>query len=107
TGERSVRVLSDERGHRIGAARRPRPDRSVLAIGDSFVEALQVEAEQTMTALLAESLTRSSGRTVRVVNGAVGGWDANQYLIAAKRELDGAKYDLLLVFVFLENDAAP
>jgi len=104
TGERRVRVISDARGHRIGAAAVAHADLEILAIGDSFVEALQVEAEQTMTALLAESLSRSMGRSVRVVNGAVGGWDANQYLIAAKRELDGAKYDLLLVFVFLEND---
>lgn len=104
TGERTVRVLSDARGHRIGAARRPRPDLSVLAIGDSFVEALQVEAEQTMTALLAESLTRSSGRTVDVVNAGVGGWDANQYRIAARHELERARYDVVLIFFFLEND---
>jgi len=104
TGERTVRVISDARGHRIGAAPVANADLEILAIGDSFVEALQVDAEQTMTALLAESLSRSMGRSVRVVNGGVGGWDANQYLIAAKRELDGAHYDLLLVFVFLEND---
>jgi lysophospholipase L1-like esterase len=104
TGERTVRVVSDARGHRIGAEPVASADLEILAIGDSFVEALQVDAEQTMTALLAESLSRAMGRSVRVANGGVGGWDANQYLIAAKRELAGARYDLLLVFVFLEND---
>jgi lysophospholipase L1-like esterase len=104
TGERTVRVISDARGHRIGTAPVAHADLEILAIGDSFVEALQVDAEQTMTALLAASLSRSLGQSVRVVNGGVGGWDANQYLIAAKRELNGAQYDLLLVFVFLEND---
>jgi len=104
TGERTARVFSDERGHRIGAARIAHPDVAILAIGDSFVEALQVNAEQTMTALLAESLSRQSGRTVAVVNAGVGGWDANRYLIAARRELESARYDLVLIFVFLEND---
>jgi hypothetical protein len=104
TGERTVRVISDERGHRIGAKNAGHADLEILAIGDSFVEALQVDAEHTMIALMGESLSQSLGRTVRVTNGGVGGWNANQYLIAAKRELEGARYDVVLIFVYLEND---
>jgi hypothetical protein len=104
TGEREVRVLSDAFRHRVG----PTPERSdghrLLAIGDSMVEALQVDYEQTMTTLLARSLAKRLRRSVEVVNGGLGGWDPNHYLIAAKRELELASYDLLLVFVYLEND---
>src|SRR5687767_349911 len=46
TGERSVNVFSDAEGYRVGAdGRRDAPTR-VLLLGDSFMEALQVEHEQ-------------------------------------------------------------
>ena len=104
TGEREVRVVSDALRHRIGTVPEEKPDVRILSVGDSFVEALQVDYGQTMTTLLAKALAMSSGRKVGVVNAGVGGWDPNQYRIMAQQELERAKYALVLVFVYMEND---
>lgn len=58
TGEREVRLLTDAAGHRIGPDPRPEATYRVLALGDSYQAALQVEHEQTFTALLERRLTR-------------------------------------------------
>jgi hypothetical protein len=104
TGEREVRLLTDATRHRIGATSSGPGQIRILAVGDSMVEAIQVEAEQTMTALLARSLSTRVGRTVEVVNAGVGGWDPNQYLTATRQELEASSYELVLIFVYLEND---
>jgi glucose/arabinose dehydrogenase len=104
TGEGPARVRTDELGHRIGAAPAVDADLKILAVGDSFVEALQVDYEEMMTSLLADSLSQALDRRVEVVNVAVGGWNPNHYLIATKRELERSPYDLVIVFVFMQND---
>src|SRR5262245_16181110 len=86
TGERDARVITDEWGHRIGSSRKPPGQLRVLAIGDSMLQAIQVDYEQTLTALLARALSASLGRDTEVVNAGMGGWDPNQYLIAARAE---------------------
>lgn len=69
-----------------------------------MLQAIQVNYEQTLTALLERALSASLGRETEVVNAGMGGWNPNQYLIAARTELERSRYDLLLVFVYLEND---
>ena len=104
TGEREVQLISDALRHRIGTIPDESADVRILAVGDSFVEALQVDYAQTMTSLLAKALATSSDRKVAVVNAGVGGWDPNQYRIIAQQELERARYALVLVFVYMEND---
>ena len=52
TGEGSVRLLTDEKGHRIGLQGPPNGERKILAVGDSFLEGLQVEYEELVTTRL-------------------------------------------------------
>ena len=108
TGEREVRLRTDAQGHRIGAQDPdPHPRYRLLALGDSFLAALQVDYEQTFTALLAGELREQLGASVEVVNTGVGGWGPSHYRLAARQELAAADYQLVLVFVFLGNDVEP
>ncbi len=104
TGEREVRLLTDAAGHRIGPDPRPEATYRVLALGDSYQAALQVEHEQTFTALLERRLTRDLGAPVEVVNAAVAGWGPSHYLLKARSELARRRYDLVVVFFYLGND---
>ena len=103
TGEREVRILTNARGHRIG----PESDRfvpRVLALGDSFLEALAVPHEQTVTARLSRALSEHTGSPVTVANTGVSGYGLSHYRIRAERELRHGGYEVALVFVFLRND---
>ena len=104
TGERNARFVTDVAGHRVSPSPKPPGQFRVLAVGDSMLQAIQVDYEQTMTALLERALTAALGRNVDIVNAGMAGWDPNQYLIAARSELQRSRYDLMLVFVYLEND---
>jgi hypothetical protein len=100
-----VRLLTDHEGNRIGAnGALSAPDLRVLVVGDSFVEALQVEYEDTTAARLEAALSADTGRRVRVEDSGVGGWNPNQYRLRARQRLATRHYDLVLVFVYTEND---
>ncbi|MGH0037005.1 MAG: hypothetical protein ACQGVK_18420 [Myxococcota bacterium] len=110
TGERTVRVRTDARGFRVGDAGRREGDREILVLGDSFMQALQVEHEQSLPGLiearLGESLASDAAAPVAVAvrNGGVDGWDPAQYLLRARSELARRHYDALVVAVYLGND---
>lgn len=105
TGERPARIITDARGHRIGPEPPPTdPALRVLALGDSFLEALQVDHTDTITARLERGLAGARGETVRVVNTGVGSWGPEHYRLEAKEELARAVYDAVLVFTYLPND---
>ena len=107
TGERSVDVITDQDGFRVGREGRIEADTQVLLIGDSFMAALQVEQEQSLPGLIEANSVASLGRRVAVRNAAVGAWDPPQYLIEARRRLRENRYDLMIVSVFLGNDIVP
>lgn len=104
TGEKSVRVYTDESGHRVGQAWNRDPDIRVLALGDSFIAAFQVEHEESVAGLVEAGIERALGRTARVTNAAVDQWDPNQYLMEAGRELTGRGYDMVVAFIYIGND---
>jgi len=109
TGERDVWLVTDEKGHRV-AKNAPASDNDavrVLAVGDSFVEALSVEYERTFSALIEAALRRELNRSVKVVNAGVGAWEPSHYLLEARRELADSNYDLVLVCLYLGNDLKP
>ncbi len=106
TGEREVRFHTDADGHRIGEQPLPTKGWRVLALGDSFLEAIQVAHEDTMSHHLETGLTAVFGEG-RVVNTGVGGWDPNHYLIEARSELAREQFDAVVVFYFVGNDAVP
>lgn len=104
-GAGPVRLLTDAEGNRVGASGPVRdPELRILAIGDSYVEALQVPYEQTMTWRLQEALTRATGKRVEVACAGVSGWGPSQYLFQSRRKMASGRYDLQLVFVYIEND---
>lgn len=76
----------------------------VLVLGDSFMEALQVEFEASLPSLLEHSLAERTGKRIEVINAGVSGWgtgDALRYLSEY-----GLRYqpDLVLVAMTLHND---
>lgn len=107
TGEGQVRFVTDAERHRVGLAGRRDGARTILLLGDSFMEALQVEYEQSVAGLLESRLPDLLGTTVAVRNAGVGGWDPDQYLIYARRALAAARYDLVIISLFMENDIIP
>jgi hypothetical protein len=103
--DRTVTFMTDRDGHRIGAGETIHaPAWTVLALGDSFLEAYQVEAEETLTSIMARDLGARLGAPGRVVNSGVSGWDPNHYLLEARHRLLRGDIDLVAVFVFLGND---
>lgn len=111
TGERTVTLRTDGNGFRIAANRGAGPDRDsaqsrILLMGDSFVEALQVEREKSLGGLLERALADSLGRNVSVDVAGVGGWNPPQYLIATREALRARRYAFEIVVVYLGNDIA-
>lgn len=107
TGERTVRVVTDERGLRVGERGLTRAPNRVLLIGDSFMQALQVEHEQSAAALLEADLTAATGRPFAVWNAGVDGWDPAQYLIRARQLMAADTFAALVVVLYLGNDVVP
>lgn len=105
TGEREVSVRTDADGFRIGTAGRRDAAASVLLIGDSFAEALQVEHEQSFAFLLERSMETRLGRSVVVRNAGVGGYGPNHYLLLTRRALARAPFALVVATLFVGNDA--
>ncbi|MCZ6463558.1 MAG: SGNH/GDSL hydrolase family protein [Proteobacteria bacterium] len=106
TGERDVRFRTDERGHRIGhaGAGTPPPDLRILALGDSFLEAMAVPYPDTMTARLERALADTLSVRVQLVNTGVSGSSPNRYRLVAQRELARQPHAAVVVFLFLGND---
>ncbi len=78
----------------------------ILALGDSYVEASQVQARDTASARLEAMLGSTLGRPVEVINGGVFGFGTAQELILLDEE--GVKYqpDLVVLFFCHCNDIA-
>lgn len=104
TGDRTVTLVTDSNGFRVAPEGRPVGEYRVLLIGDSFMQALQVEYDASLAGLAEQCFQAHTGHTLAVWNTGVGGWDPPQYAIEAKRALASRPFDLVLVSVFLGND---
>lgn len=104
TGERTVRVVTDSNGFRVGGNARPPGQKRILLLGDSFMEAFQVEYEQSLAGLLEARLPAHIGTSVAVVNTGVGGWDPPQYWLQGRALLQRRAVDLVIVSLYLGND---
>ena len=105
TGERTVTIRTDRDGFRVGLEGRREADTEILLLGDSFVEALQVEHEQHVAHLLEQALERDLHKPVVVRNAGVSGWDPNHYYRRGRALLDRDTFDLVIVGLFVGNDA--
>ncbi len=106
TGERTVSVITDREGYRISRAGRTEAATRVLLVGDSFLEALQVDYEQSLAGLLEARLSEQTGRPVAVRNAAVGGWGPNQYHIRTRTLVGRDSFALTVVGLFTSNDVS-
>jgi hypothetical protein len=104
TGEREIRWRTDDQGMRIGGDLPKSSEMTLVALGDSFLEAMQVEYDDTMTALLEKRLSSRLGRSLRILNTGTGGWDPNQYRIQLEKILEKRPVNGVVVFVYLGND---
>jgi hypothetical protein len=77
----------------------------ILALADSFGEALQVNLDQTYYKQLEGLLADSLERPVEVINGGVGGWGTDQEAVFYVAE--GFRYQskVVLLAFFVRNDA--
>jgi hypothetical protein len=77
----------------------------ILALADSFGEALQVDLDNTYPKQLETMLSDLWGRPVEVLNAGVGGWGTDQEAIFYVAE--GFRYnpDIVLLAFFIRNDA--
>jgi lysophospholipase L1-like esterase len=105
TGERTVHIYTDAEGFRVGAQGRGTEGRRVLILGDSFMEALQVDHEQSFAGLLEARLPAATGAPVAVRNDGVGGFGTSHYLLRARALLPRDDYALVITALFVGNDA--
>lgn len=104
TGEGWVNVRTDRDGFRIGERGRIEGGVPVLLLGDSFMEAIQVEHEESFAGLLEAELPERIGMPISVRNTGVSAWEPGQYLIQAHRTLPTERFGLVVVAIFLGND---
>lgn len=106
TGEGTVQLITDADGFRVGSVGR-QAGIPVLLLGDSFMEALQVEYEESTAGLLERTLDEAYGAPVAIRNAGVGGWTPAQYLTQARRLLPNEDYGLVITAIYVGNDAMP
>lgn len=107
TGERTVSLRTDSEGFRVGAAGRVEAGVPILLLGDSFMEALQVEHEQSLAGLLQQQLPDVVGAPVAVRNAGMAGWSPSHYLLRARTLIPRDRYGLVIVAIFVGNDVVP
>ncbi len=105
SGEGDIRFMTNAAGMRVGAMPVPTdPDVRVLMLGDSYMEAIQVEYEETTDALLEQALSEALGATVVVDNRSSASFNINHYAIALEQSLGATAYDMAVVFINPSND---
>jgi hypothetical protein len=106
TGEGKVHLVTDAEGFRVRQTGR-REGIPVLLLGDSFMEALQVEYEQSLSGVLDDLLSKELGKPVAVRNAGINGWAPSQYLLKARALLPHNDYRMIVTAVYVGNDAPP
>jgi len=110
SGEGVVHFVTDKDGYRINAEgenaknNNVEKEYSILFIGDSFLEAIQVENRVTIPQVMRETLAAHNPDVdISVKNSSVGGWNPNHYYLEAQR-LSSEQFDLAIVFLYVAND---
>jgi len=103
--EYTTRVQTNSLGIRGSEVQRKSEDElRVLAIGDSFTLATQVQQEETFTELLEPLLRERLGRRVTVYNAGVDGYGTQQAIGWMDRLLQKVEPDAILLTFYTGND---
>ncbi|MFQ5511487.1 MAG: SGNH/GDSL hydrolase family protein [Candidatus Krumholzibacteriia bacterium] len=78
----------------------------VAVIGDSFVEAIQVEQDSTFTALVEDRLNRGAGRRAEILNFGRSGMTQTEELLVLEHEVAGYAPDLVVLLFVPVNDVS-
>jgi hypothetical protein len=78
----------------------------IVLLGDSFVEAVQVQQWEGVAERLEAELNRGSPRPVEVINAGVAAYGTGQELLLLEQEAYKYQPDLVLVLFFVGNDVA-
>lgn len=109
TPEFSTHITINPQGVRDHDPIGPKPadETRVVILGDSLVLSVQVEAEQTFAELLESSLNvqGAGGRRWRVINAGVQGYGPVDEWLFYKHVVQDLEPDLVLMVVFVGNDA--
>jgi len=116
SGEGTVHFVTDSAGYRINSEREEQEfsqnfsatskngrQYSILFIGDSYLEAIQVENHSIIPQVIRKNLLQNYGANVNVTNASCGKWNPNHYLLEAQR-FAPRQYDLAVIFLYLGND---
>jgi lysophospholipase L1-like esterase len=76
----------------------------VVLLGDSFVEAVQVQQWEGVAERLEAELTESMGRPVEVINAGVSAYGTGQELLLLEQEVSKYQPDVVLLLFFVGND---
>src|SRR4051812_32431270 len=76
----------------------------VLFLGDSFVEAVQVDQWQGVAERLEAELNQGSSRPIEVINGGVAAYGTGQEMLLLDQEVYKYQPDVVLLLFFVGND---
>lgn len=105
-GDRQFRTVAnfDENGFRRHAGNCAKADaKRVLIVGDSNIEAIFVNDGEDLSAQLARRLNVDACFKVDAYG--VSGYGPDQTYFAIEKLTDGSKYDVVIFYVFADNDA--
>ena len=108
TAEFDTRIAINGQGVRDEAEIGPKPanERRIVVLGDSLVLSVQVEARLTFCRLLEDRLNRGGGAIhYRVINAGVQGYGPVEELLLFRQVARAFEPDLVIVTVFVGNDA--
>lgn len=109
TSEFSADIAINEQGVRDDGpiGRKPPGERRIVVLGDSLVLSVQVDLERTFTSLLQERLNRTArpGVRYRVINAGVQGYGPIENLLFFRTVARQFEPDVVLVALFVGNDA--
>jgi len=108
SGEGKVFFITDSNGFRVNEMHPDHQNKetafSILMLGDSYIEAVQVEGSKAIPGFVQNKLESKYKKHIEISNAGVAGWSPNHYLIETKNILSRDSYNLAIIFLFIQND---
>ena len=91
------------RDHEWALAKAPNTFR-IAVLGDSFVEAFQVESDRTFTEIIEQEINKNSNTKIELMNFGRSGFTQTEELIVLKNEVIQFDPDMVILFFLPDND---